>query len=654
MWVPLFTFLFLMKTFCFASSEVDLNLPNGWTKSPLTTHNDIWIKDFNTDNKKVLTIKKYNNPGSSDDLASKESYLKSIPNLERERNKVLSVFGIKNWKLHNKKILSKFANENLSVLLNGQYLNLDRVNVRFVELLIFDKKYIYHIGYFENEDHIHSSKSEENLVTQIGTDLMNTRWPAVSDKENNIGNNTEGGSCNCYGIAPIEDAGNKLDLGTVQNSLLNNLCEDTPEEMRNNPSDYKSFSGFLNGIYNNGPLASNIGCGSGIIGMIGDIVESLYKLIESVTMLSTNEQFRKTVSGAALTLIAEAKKNPPAFLFQVLEKIKTAIGKQSYEFKYCYHDRAQANTVCKLVSELISGGMLAKILVYEDLEITTISALERILTKNKRSKIMSMEKKANEDSKKPSAVSQTELSKITVQANKIYSSNMSEKDKMLAVSKLYVEARVNKLSPQQQKIAHDILSKTRPGVYSAFKYSDWKPIEITMDERLAKDMLRYHVALAHELEHLTQYLSAEKTNKLLNALNKILRPPVKKNGTKRLQDEVEAIGAEWDLLSLYPKQFLYQELKKKSPTDVNFIQSISGIFNMSGNGTRLKLTAALDMNREQYIKHVRHNYAGYHGRWAAEVDLEMQTEKVLNLFKMTATCFSLSAIESGLHKNESQ
>ncbi|MGZ3768683.1 MAG: hypothetical protein ACXVCR_06695 [Bdellovibrio sp.] len=647
----MFTYLIFIKTFCFASSEFDIKLKDGWINSPLTTHNDIWIKDSDTDNKKVLTIKKYDNSVSFDDPSWKETYIKSLSNLEMERNKILSIFGIKNWKLNSKKILPKFTNEDLAVLLSGQYLNQDMINVRFVELLIFDKKYIYHIGYFENEDNLHSSNPEENLVIQIGTDLMHSRLPAASEKESN----TEGGSCNCYGITPKENADNKSDIGTVQNTLINNLCEDTPAELRKTPSDYKSISGFFHGIYNNGPLASNIGCGSGIIGMIGDIVESLYKLIETVTRFSTNKQFRKTVEGAALTLIAEAKKDPPAFLSLVLEKIKTAIGKKSYEFKYCYHDRAQADTVCKLAAELISGGMLAKILVYEDPEVAAMAALEKILTKNKQSKIASMEKKAIEDSKKPSALSQTELSKITSQAEQIYSSNMSEKDKVLAVSRLYVEARVNKLDPQQQKIARKILSRVKSGDSSSFWYNYLMTDGITIEKKFTNDMLTYHVTLAHELEHLTQYLSKEKRNRFLNALIKILRAPVyKPNGTKSLEHEVEAIGAEWDLLSIYPKQFISQELEKKSSAKYGLVKSISEFFNTSDNGTRLRLTAALEMSREKYIEYIRHNAAGYHGRWAAKVDLELQTEKILNLVKLTATSFYLEAINSGLHKKEGQ
>ncbi|MES2769373.1 MAG: hypothetical protein V4596_09515 [Bdellovibrionota bacterium] len=213
-----------------------------------------------------------------------------------------------------------------------------------------------------------------------------------------------------------------------------------------------------------------------------------------------------------------------------------------------------------------------------------------------------------------------EAAALRTEAEKIFASTtLSDAKKIQTVSSLYFRARNKHLSTEELKKVEEALANVRNDA----DYSYAQAERIFIEKGIDPLSVKYHNTLAHEAEHVIQHLSEKNRSAFLDIVESIIKrknlslePP----GSQLYRRELEAIGAQYDMLKLFPEEMIRKEAKeireKLTTIRDNQGRDIRANFNSS------ILLSSLTMSRDEYIKAMR-NHQGYNGYSAASIDARL-------------------------------
>ena len=263
-----------------------------------------------------------------------------------------------------------------------------------------------------------------------------------------------------------------------------------------------------------------------------------------------------------------------------------------------------------------------------------------------KNKMVQRYAKQNLEFNQATIFTEEEYKNLSDKVAKIHSSNISDEQKIIATSQAYVDARIAKLPVGQQQQVRDIVANAKPGYSST---TNTKTLEITIYNKSTREMLSYHDALVHELEHITQLLDPEKRYKALHLIDKIISSGM---SAPRSKMEAEAIGAEWDLLNLLPGEFIIrsiEEAEKRVPKAFKGVDFFNNIEGASFDLTQLK--AASSMDRASFIQYARDHTNGYSAEAFADQDWKRYQEfklysqfaaRVVQVFTVASALYEVS------------
>ena len=191
---------------------------------------------------------------------------------------------------------------------------------------------------------------------------------------------------------------------------------------------------------------------------------------------------------------------------------------------------------------------------------------------------------------------------------RIYDSNLPPTEKIKQVSDIYMEARIAKLPADKQSLARKSLQEVATDERSYMRKG-----KIFMENGIDPQLVQYQHILAHEFEHVAQFLTETNKRKLVDILKRTSRESL---GASRYRREIEAIGAQYDMLQLFPKEVIRAEALALKPTSIKFTESSAELIS---NPDIAILNKATTLSRDEYIRQIRSEH-GYTGVFGAEVD----------------------------------
>lgn len=601
----------------------------GWTRSELALKEQIWIQE---QSRKVLIVQDL---GRIKRLSSVRDVRSLGPQFVKDRSRILSIFGISDW--HMEEFSAHKEKYGTKLLVRGTYRDLAGRPSQFMELFLFAAPTTVHVSYHELGTTVTASDLVKETMDRLALEKLGRRAPASMNDPEQSSDATEEKIRGCHENRQISDL-DRLRLA-LTHQTFDDLCKDVPWSDRiKSPAEYTGFKGYFLELYDQGMFAAGIGCVQSVLKLIKDAFLLITAVIAEPIRLVANEEHRALLIATFTTLIAEAQKDPVLFFTKALSFLKEKIGEVWNEFLFCYNQRKQTEVLCELVAGYLTGEMLLSFIFKS-------KGMPVFLEKIMHYRADKLEKMAVKTEALGGALTSAEIAQLRSEAAKILSSNLSDGDKIMSVSRLYVEKRIAKLPPKQQEEAHRILSNVKAGEESHF-IQETKQIEIDM--KSTQEMLRYHSALAHELEHAAKYLSVENMNVLQRSLRILLGRHI--SPKMKLIDEIECVGAEWDLIQVFPKSFVEKQIATNTVSDMDFIKHFSGVTNGILESSKTRLRAGIHLSRSQYINHVRSDLSGYHGLWAAEREIAEFQKDVIFMLQTLTLALVLEGYRQGVNE----
>jgi hypothetical protein len=273
--------------------------------------------------------------------------------------------------------------------------------------------------------------------------------------------------------------------------------------------------------------------------------------------------------------------------------LKEIISNEREKFS-CLKSEAAVELFCyyaaQIIDPLIVGGLVLKT--------PTIAKWAKLgLKKVKLKEAAMIEARAVAYGKTQAVFSKEEIAQLNVKAKAIADSKLSDDEKMARISSLYFTARISKLPKNLQEDAiHSIQYEVRKGKESAAFGT-----EIEIKETLGD--VNHLGMLAHEFEHVIQYLDGDKKKTIQQYFKHAF-------GYHRgIEDEVEAIGAEWDVMQLIPVSKRHDALAKSIVEDghgTGAHRLPDGTeMRVKGTEEQRRIDASLTLSREEYIRKMR-------------------------------------------------
>jgi hypothetical protein len=158
----------------------------------------------------------------------------------------------------------------------------------------------------------------------------------------------------------------------MSDSEIAQQCKDVPAEKRRTAAD-NSFMGQVKTT-----LSTPGSCLMGVASNAWDIVKGAYDILAGGVKMLFSSEYRSEVTSTVGVVAAEIYKSPTEFALRVASEMGNAIKKYAGETFPCLKPSEQIKSVCKLASNLIPAGMLAKVLTKAPLLATESARLAKL------------------------------------------------------------------------------------------------------------------------------------------------------------------------------------------------------------------------------------------------------------------------------------
>lgn len=347
-------FLLFLTVFSAHGVSLQSPLPQGWKEISRHSQGQIYRLEKSRRDE-MIVVQSF--PAQSEDARLFENI--TPVQLTKVRQPIFAAIGLYGYRVLDIRRLSALQ-KNLSsqqILIEASYRDLTGEAVQSIERQYLVGQTMYVLSYRVNAKFIEDYDKVRALLDQFKPEIAlakgqsAVRTVAGELSQNRPGMSSPADSDDYVGLERPQE----YEEPKMTRAQFDERCQNVPAEKRKSYDD----PGFQSAL--EASFAGAKSCLVGVAEYAWDIVKSLGQMVYNGGRMVFDKEYRSEVAATAGTIAAEAYRHPTEFTKRVANSVYQAVNQYADDFLVCLNGPAKIEAVCKLASNLIPLGVVAKL-----------------------------------------------------------------------------------------------------------------------------------------------------------------------------------------------------------------------------------------------------------------------------------------------------